>query len=119
MDAPDTTGQFQHFSKPGGRTDSSRVNRAEVDQEMEESGDDRGFTDGTENEVDPMIYARVVRAMAAAEMGADLSADETLNCLAESLNQEFLLTRTRVDVEGLAEKKSALDIAGMILRMLD
>ena len=70
-------------------------------------------------EIDPMMYARVIRAITATNIEADLSAEETLNCLAESLNREFLLTRTRVDVDSLAKNGSALDIAKMILRMTE
>ncbi len=75
--------------------------------------------ESAESDVDPMIYARVVRAISVAGTGPDLSEDETLSCLAESLNREFLLTRSRVDVESLAKKRSALDIANMILRMIE
>jgi len=117
MNTPDTTSPFEHLSEPVGRPDSIRADLAEAN--LEETGGDPGFTDRAENEVDPMIYARVVRAMAASEIGVDLSADETLDCLAESLNQEFLLTRTRVDVDSLAKKRSALDIASMILQMIE
>ncbi len=73
----------------------------------------------SDSDIDPMIYARVVRAMAGADIGHDLNSEEALSCLAESLNREFLLTRSRIDVQSLEGKHSALDIAGMILRMID
>ena len=95
------------------------ANLAEIKEEVANSGDTVRFADRTDGDVDPMVYAKVVHAIAAADFGADLSEDETLNCLAESLNQEFLLTRTRVEVESLAKTRSALDIARMILQMIE
>ena len=97
--------------------ESINANLAGLQHGVAVSADDPGFS--TEDGIDPMTYARVVRAISAVGLGADLSAGETLDCLAESLNREFLLTRTRILPETLADKKSALEIAGVVLRMIE
>ena len=73
----------------------------------------------------PMVYSRVLRAIAAANpqvnevsrSGRDNN-EATLNELADQLNQEFAMLGVRVSSSDLAAHRSALDIARHITQKI-
>lgn len=73
-----------------------------------------------------MVYSRVLRAIAAANIngvGGALSGNgkspNLLESLAKQLNEEFAQMGVRINSKDLAENHSALDIAQLITQKID